>query len=92
MSFDRMIIPVLAAYEKTCAECGKLFIIPNRDYAYKLRYKNIPTWYCGYSCWRKHQKAIENGNIESTEKYLESLRRRKNLANKRRRERQNGTK
>lgn len=43
MNFDN-ILP-----EKTCAECGKVFI-PTYDYAFKCEYRSKTYYFCKYTC------------------------------------------
>jgi hypothetical protein len=79
---------VLASRERTCAECGKSFIIQTKElYAYKLIKDNRTYWYCCYSHWRKYQKQVEQENNRKRDAYYARMRAKKNLENKRRRER-----
>lgn len=39
-------------HEKTCTNCGKLFII-SHSWLYKINSKDKLNYYCSYNCWRK---------------------------------------
>lgn len=40
---------------RVCGTCGKEFLItvPLKQYLYKTERDGHPTYYCGYTCWRK---------------------------------------
>lgn len=42
--------------EKVCPICGKIFIVYNPRWLYKIKYKNKgqkTKYLCSYTCWRK---------------------------------------
>ena len=48
---------IMVAYDRTCSECNKAFMIPGSEYIYKIVQTNgIIKWYCCYTCWRVAQK------------------------------------
>lgn len=60
---------------KTCAVCGKLFILPSQEYVYK-KYKGHGTnqrrvFFCGWTCmrqWEKeHEKKIKRGKNKNAD-------------------------
>jgi hypothetical protein len=82
---------LLASYEKTCKDCGKVFIIQTGElYTYKIHRGGTTDYYCCYTHWLKHMRLLESKKEQSQDAYLERLRANKNKYNQRRREKIHG--
>ena len=47
---------------RTCAICGKEFIIQRgAGYLYKRETGGKTIWYCGYTCWRQDEPKTKKG-------------------------------
>ena len=52
---------VLSQQERTCAECGRKFIIGRMDlWAYKLVIKGRTLWFCRYNCVRAGERKLKD--------------------------------
>jgi transposase-like protein len=55
---------ILGSQERTCAECGRKFVMSRMDqWVYKLRIKDHTTWYCRWNCVRAAEKRLEESKV-----------------------------